>query len=173
MTKRPKDLLADKLAAGTAVRTSQVAGWWPAHASDLSGCLFHAWHVVDRNALVRVARTRGVAWDGFVSDPHQLMTQHVEIEAALIESVLRRDADAFRRFSKTLELNLLDQVSFHQKRTLMFPIYTLQDLLYSHVGLFTAALDQLTSRPSRRPSKYNERLSQNAVRLGALLTEWL
>ncbi len=171
--KKSKDLLADKLAAGTATRASRVAGWWPAHGADLAVSLIHARDQDARQLYSAAAKDRGTAWDVMVQNPHQLMTQHVEIEMALLEAILRNDKNAIGRFERTLELNLLDQVAFHDKRTHKFPVCTFQKLMYDHAGLVLEGLGHVLEVDREALIRHAVKLSANSVHLGALLTEWI
>jgi hypothetical protein len=171
--KRSKDLLADKLVAGTATKVSRAIGWWPAHGSDLAFCLAHADCPDEKRLQIAAAKDRGVAWDVMLKDPHRLMAQHVDIEVALLEATIRNDPNAIGRFERTLELNLLDQVAFHEKRLKRFPVPTFQRLMYDHIGLFLEGLTHLLGRDRPQLIRQGSKLSENAVRLGALLTEWI
>ncbi len=169
---KKKQLLADKLAAGTAV-ASVSAAWWPAHTCSVSLYVKAMYDMKGRGPLgadaVRVAK----GWDRHVEDDHELMIQHTSFELALVEAARRADSVAIDQAQASLTQNLIEQMTWYSSRLSAFPQRTFEVLMREHISLFLEAVLHKMDGNNRKVSLWERKRGHNAVLLGALMTEWI
>ena len=170
---RKKDLLADKLAAGTAADASLSASWWARHSCSGYVYIKAMRDLKERKvsgaAAVRVAKN----WDAHVGDPNGLMLQHTAFELSMVDAAATGDSVAMDHIRGALEKNIQEQAVWYSKRVEGFPTRTFIDLMRTHVRLFLEAVIHKMDGNRRKLSFCEQKRGHNAVSLGTLMTEWI
>jgi len=169
---RKKDLLAEKLAAGTAI-ASMSAAWWPSHSCSLYAYIKVMRDVEARKSLGDEAIRFAKEWDAHVKGSQGYMLQHVAYELAMIDAAAIGDSAAIDRVQAALETNLQEQAIWYAHRLPYFPRVTFEDLMRSHSHLFLDAVIHKMNENRRRLIACERKREHNAVSLGALMTEWI
>jgi hypothetical protein len=169
---KKKDLLADKLVAGTA-EASRSAVWWPKHSLMIGTHLGEAWGAPNRResetSIIRV----GQEWDILVGDGAGMMAEHSALEIGLVDAAGDADCVAIDQIQSALEENLKKQQSWHVNRLQNFPERTFVTLMRDHIRLFLEAVIHKMDCDRRKLLLCEGKRGHNAVSIGMLMTEWV
>ncbi len=169
---KKEQLLADKLAAGTAVASASAA-WWPAHTCTVSIYIKAMHDIKGRRPLGTDAICLAKAWDSHVEDDQDLMIQHTSFELELANAASISDSVTIDRSQEALKQNVIKQMTWYSSRFSDFPQRTFEVLMREHISLFLEAVIYKMDRNNRKVALWGRKRGHNAVSLGALMTEWM
>lgn len=169
------EYLATKLARGEAQGEPKTC-WWPRH-SRLLGAYITAATGKDPRVLQDVRKLlykSGFDWESMVMRNERLglMTEHVWLEAELVESVIRKSAGEVTRFGEALFENARRQAARLHYYFPGLPEGRLRRLLEEHVALFA---EFVRAKIEKRPKEHDfgEPLRRaNALALAKFAAEW-
>ena len=169
---RKKDLLADKLAAGTA-DVSLDASWWSRHSCSVYVYIKAMRDLKERNASGATAIRIAKGWDEYVGDPRALMLQHTTFELSMVDAAAMGDSAAISKIQEALEKNVQEQAVWYSSRIKGFPERTFVELMRTHVRLFLEAVIHKMDGNRKNLSFCEAKRGHNAASLGTLMTEWI
>lgn len=173
---------ADNLISGS-IRVTPRMSWWIRHGTDMSRYI-QKWRSkrkvcgkTDRD-MVRETMIRGaVEWNDLVyrTQKPPLMTEHVELELALVDRALGlvEATREMERISDFLMENIERQAAHCELRVEGFPTLRWKELLCEHVKLFAESLRWFATPSEREYAACEERRAANSLALSTFSTEWL